>query len=82
VRRITVSSTRPDQPLEIKNLTSSLKDLTVELATVETGKTYTVVATLAGTPAQSEQGSVSFDTNTSTQPKITIPVTIVVMGAR
>ena len=82
VRRITVSSTRPDRPLEIKNLTSSLKDLTVELATVETGKTYTVVATLAGTPAQSEQGSVSFDTNTLTQPKITIPVTIVVMGAR
>jgi hypothetical protein len=82
VRSITVSSARSDQPLEIKNLSSSLKDLTVELATVETGKTYTVTATLAGTPAQSEQGTVSFDTNTPSQPKVTIPVTIVVMGAR
>lgn len=81
VRRITVSSTRPDRPLEISNLTSNLKDLTVELTPVETGKTYMVVATLAGMPTKSEQGVVSFDTNTSTQPKITIPVTIVVMGA-
>jgi hypothetical protein len=55
--------------------------LTVELTTVETGKTYTVVATLAGSPTNSMQGTVSFETNTSTQPKVTIPVTIVVMGA-
>jgi hypothetical protein len=81
VRRVTISSARPGQPLEISNLTTSLKDLTVELTTVETGKTYVVVATLAGTPKKSEQGTVSFDTNTPAQPKVTIPVTIVVMGA-
>jgi hypothetical protein len=82
VRRVTITSTRSDRALEVKNVTSSLKDLTVELSTVETGKIYAVVATLAGTPEKSEQGSVSFDTNMPSQPKITIPVTVVVMGAR
>jgi hypothetical protein len=60
---------------------SILKDLTVELSTIETGKVYMVTATLDGKPEKSEQGSVSFDTNTPSQPKITIPVTVVVMGA-
>lgn len=81
-RRVTITSTRSDRPLEVKNVTSSLKDLTVELSTVETGKVYAVVATLAGTPEKSEQGAVSFETNMPSQPKITIPVTVVVMGAR
>jgi hypothetical protein len=81
VRRVTITSTRTDRPLEVKNVTSTLKDLTVELSTVDTGKVYAVVATLAGTPEKSEQGSVSFDTNMPSQPKITIPVTVVVMGA-
>ena len=82
VRRVTVTSTRSDRALEIKNVASSLKDLTVELSTIETGKIYTVIATLDGKPEKSEQGTVSFDTNMPSQPKITIPVTVVVMGAR
>ena len=81
VRRITVTSARTDRPLEITNLATTLKDLTVELTTVETGKTYVVVATLAGSPAKSEQGAVTFDTNTPAQPKVSIPATIIVMGA-
>jgi len=79
MRRITVTSTRHDQPLEIRNLASSLKDLNVELVTVETGKTYSVVAKFASLPGESERGTISFETNTSIQPKITIPVTIVVL---
>jgi hypothetical protein len=82
VRRVTITSTRSDRALEVKNVMSSLKDLTVELSTIETGKVYMVTATLDGKPEKSEQGSVSFDTNTPSQPKITIPVTVVVMGAR
>jgi hypothetical protein len=82
VRRVTITSTRSDRALEIKNVASSLKDLTVELSTIETGKVYAVIATLDGKPEKSEQGTVSFDTNMPSQPKITIPVTVVVMGAR
>jgi hypothetical protein len=79
IRRVAVTSTRPEQSLEVKNLSSSLKDLSVELVTVQTGKTYSVVARFAETPKESERGTISFETNTSTQPKITIPVTVTVL---
>ena len=79
VRRIAVSATRPDQPLVIKNVASSLKDLTLEVVTIETGKTYSVVAKFTETPKQSERGTISFETNMSVQPTITIPVTITVL---
>ncbi len=79
VRRITVSSTRSDKALEITNLSTSLTNLTVELVTVETGKVYNVVAKLTESPKQSERGTISFDSNASAQPKIVIPVTIIVL---
>jgi hypothetical protein len=78
-RQITVTSTRSDGPLEIANLSSTLTNMTVELVTIEKGKTYSVVAKLSETPKQSEQGAITFDTNTKVQPKITIPVTITVL---
>jgi hypothetical protein len=80
IRQITVSSTRSDQPLQITNLSTSVTNLTVELVTVETGKVYSVVAKLTESPKQSERGTISFDTNMSLQPKIVVPVTIVVLG--
>jgi hypothetical protein len=79
IRRVAVASTRPEQCLEIKNLSSSLKDLSVEVVTVQTCKTFSVVAKFAETPKESERGTISFETNTPTQPKITIPVTITVL---
>jgi uncharacterized protein DUF1573 len=80
IRRITVSSTRTNEPLQITNLSTSLTNLTVELVTVETGKVYSVVAKFTESPKQSERGSISFDTNTPIQPKIVVPVTIIVLG--
>ncbi|MGD0058719.1 MAG: DUF1573 domain-containing protein [Verrucomicrobiia bacterium] len=79
IRRITVSSTRSDQPLQITNLRTSLTNVTVELVTVDTGKVYSVIAKLTDSPTQSERGTISFDTNTSVQPKIVVPVTIIVL---
>jgi hypothetical protein len=79
IRRVAVASTRADQALEVKNLSSSLKDLSVELVTEVTGKTYSVVAKFAAAPKESERGTISFETNTSSQPKITIPVTVTVL---
>jgi hypothetical protein len=78
-RRISVSSTRSDQPLQITNLSTSLTNLTVELVPVETGKVYSVIARFAQAPTQSERGTISFDTNTSVQPKIVVPVTVIVL---
>lgn len=78
-RRVTISSTRPDVTLNVKNLSTNLKDLSLELVTVDTGKTYVVVAKFSEMPKQSAQGTISLETNTSTQPKVTIPVTVTVL---
>jgi len=79
MRRIMVTSARTNQTLKITNLKTSLTNLTVELVTDQLGKEYSVVAKLTETPQQTERGTISFDTNTSIQPTVTIPVTVVVL---
>ena len=79
VREIKVSAARPDQPLEIKNLTTNMKDLNLELVTKDAGKAYVVVAKFTQMPKQSVQGVISFETNTSSQPKVSVPVTVTVL---
>jgi hypothetical protein len=49
------------------------------LVTIDAGKTYKVVAKFSAVPKQSAQGTISFETNTSSQPKVTIPVTLTVL---
>ena len=78
-REIKVSGARPEQPLEIKNLTTNMKDLNLELVTKEAGKSYVVVAKFTQMPKQSVQGVISFDTNSSSQSKVSIPVTVTVL---
>jgi hypothetical protein len=78
-REIKISTTRIDQPLEIKNLTTNMKDLNLELVTKDAGKAYVVVAKFAQMPKQSVQGVISFETNTSSQPKVAVPVTVTVL---
>ncbi|HVM61569.1 MAG TPA: DUF1573 domain-containing protein [Verrucomicrobiae bacterium] len=79
VRRISVSSATTNHPLQITNLSTSLADMTLELVPVDTGKVYSVVARLTTLPQQSERGTISFETNTSLQPKVVVPVTITVL---
>jgi hypothetical protein len=79
MREIRVSAARADQPLEIKNLTTNMKDLNLELVTKDAGKSYVVVAKFAQMPKQSVQGVISFDTNASSQPKMSVPVTVTVL---
>jgi hypothetical protein len=79
VRRVMVSATQADRPLELSNVASSIKELSVALVTVETGKTYQVVARLTEPPKASQQGSISFNTNSSSQPQVVLPVTINVL---
>ncbi len=78
-RRVTITATQPDKPLEVENVTSSIKELSVELVPVEKGKTYTMVATLGEVPKESQRGTISFDTNMPGQPKVVVPVTVNVM---
>jgi hypothetical protein len=56
-----------------------MKDLNLNLVTVDAGKTYKLVAKFGSMPKQSAQGTITLETNTATQPKITIPVTLTVL---
>ena len=79
-REIKVSASRPNYPLEIKNLTTNIKDLKLELVTKAAGKTYVVVARFTQSPKHSAQGEISFETNLAGQPKVAIPVTIAALS--
>jgi Protein of unknown function (DUF1573) len=78
-RRVTITSGQTNKPLEIQNPTSSLKGLSLELVPQEKGKTYTLVAKLTEAPKESTRGTISFDTNIPSQPKIVVPVTVNVL---
>lgn len=79
VRRVIVTSTQTDRPLEVQNVTSSLKELSVELVALEPGKSYAVVARLPEPPRHTERGTISFQTNMPGQPTVVVPVTINVL---
>ena len=78
-REIKLSTTRPDLVLEIKNLTTNMKELSLELVTKDAGKSYVIIAKFSEVPKQSAQGTITFETNTASQPKVTIPVTLTVL---
>jgi hypothetical protein len=78
-RNVRIQPTDPNKTMEIRNPTSSLKDISVSVNTVETGKVYEVVAKLAEPPKESERGTISFETTLAGQPTITVPVTINVL---
>jgi hypothetical protein len=78
-REIKLTSTRPDLVLEIKNLTTNMKDLSLELVTKDAGKSYVIVAKFGTVPTQSAQGTITLETNTKSQPTVTIPVTLTVL---
>jgi len=78
-RNVRIQATDPSKTMEIHNATSSLKDVSVSINTVETGKVYEVVAKLAEPPKESERGTISFETSLAGQQTVTVPVTINVL---
>jgi len=78
-RKVRVQATDPSKPMEIRNPTSSLKDLNLVIDTIETGKVYDVVVKLAGPPKESERGTISFETTLANQQTVTVPVMINVL---
>jgi hypothetical protein len=58
---------------------SSLKDVSVDIVQVQTGKVFAVVAKLSAPPKESEHGTITIDTTATSQPKLVVPVTINVL---
>ncbi len=77
-RRVIVSSSVPDQKLEITNLSSTVADLKVTLNPSADGK-FEIVAVLDKVPKESIAGTVRFETNFKKQPVVEIPFTINVL---
>jgi hypothetical protein len=77
-RRFTIRSSN-GKNFELKNAQSSIKGVNVELNSIEDGKGYEVVARLADVPAQSLNGSITFDTSVASDPKVQIPLSIMVV---
>jgi hypothetical protein len=75
-RQISIAAPQLSQPLEVQNITSSVKEVSVQLVPGEKGKSYTLVAKLGEVPKESERGTITFDTNVPSQPKVVVPVTI------
>ena len=75
-RKVSITSGQNQKPLEITNATSSLKEVSLEVIPVEKGKSYSLVAKLAEAPKETTNGTISFDTNIPSQPKVVIPVRI------
>ena len=75
-RKIRVETTDKGKSLEIKNATSSLKELSVSIMAVKTGRAYEVVARLATSPRQTSSGTIEFESNCTNQPSVVVPVTI------
>ena len=78
-RRVSIISGQNVKSLEVTNFVSSLKEVTLELVPAEKGKSYTLVAKLAESPKESTRGTISFDTNIPSEPKIVLPVTVNVL---
>jgi Protein of unknown function (DUF1573) len=74
-RRIVVKSSLPDK-LEVKNVSSTLKDLNLEAVPKEDGKTLELVAKLISIPDRTTNGVIRFETNVPSQPKVEVPVWI------
>jgi hypothetical protein len=73
---VTVSATQTNRPLVLRNLSSNVKDLKVELVTVEKGKTYAIVATFPKRLNDSVRGTVTFETNLASMPKVEVPLEV------
>ncbi len=64
------------QPFELKNPQSTLKNIKLELVTLEAGKAYELVARLNEVPTNTVSGNVSFETTVDAQPRIDVPVIV------
>ncbi len=74
-RRIVLRSALPER-LEIKNLSSTLTNLTLEALPKEDGKTLELVAKLTDIPSRTTNGVIRFESNIPSQPTVQVPVWI------
>jgi hypothetical protein len=78
-RRLVATSTILGQSFELSNPSSSIPELSLKLIPQKKDKTYEIVATLTNVPTETVRGMISLDSNLPSQPRIWLPVTIIVV---
>jgi uncharacterized protein DUF1573 len=77
VRRLSVNATTPDRPIAVRNATSTVKEVSLEVVPRDKGKSYDIVARLTTMPTNNLlTGSLTFETNLPDEPKVTVPLTV------
>lgn len=83
VRSIRISPTKPGEPFEVRKATSTIKEVELAVAPVETGKVYQVIAKLTAVPKEPKAGmitgTITLETNLAGHPTVDIPVNVNVM---
>jgi hypothetical protein len=75
-RTITITATDTNRELVLRNVTSDMKELNVKLVTLETNQQYQIIATLPKRLKESIHGTISFETNLPSMPKVDVPVEV------
>ena len=74
-KKVILRSSLP-QKLEVKNISTTLNDMTLEAVPRPDGKSMELVAKLSSVPAKSVNGTIRFETNIPSQPVVEVPVWI------
>jgi hypothetical protein len=78
-RKMSVVLTQAGGTLELRNPTTTLPDMEVNIVPVEPGKSFDVVAVLKQPPKETIRGTITLETNIPSQPQIVVPVLINVL---
>lgn len=74
-RRLTIRAPSGKE-FELRNVQSSIKELSVELNRIDDGKAYEIVAQLGNLPEKSLAGAITVETSLASTPKVEVPVEI------
>jgi hypothetical protein len=75
-RSIVVTSTQTERPLLLRNISCSRKEVKVRLVTLQKGQEYEIVVTLPKRLTKTVEGTINFETNLPSLPKVEVPLTV------
>lgn len=79
-RKLEVTPRRTDTGFIVSNIVCSVPNVTVTVAPNKLTRGYTLVLQMTSPPTTNLNGTISFETNIPTQPRVVVPVTVNVLG--
>jgi hypothetical protein len=82
IRKVFVRSLDPDRPVKVTKMSASMDGFTFDLAADEKSSAQTITIKLNNYPAQTTTGTIVFETDNPTVPKVEIPFTVAVFDEK